>query len=198
MLTSLDDEHKTSSIPNQIYIYFSFTILSIPMNIKSIVLRTAKLFQIMSFKPTPTYSSNYERMLGNCTRILAAQMILTVDPPITSSSYILDNSCGPGIVSEQIKLLHPDTKIMAADLAPEMIDQVQQAIKANDWSSMQTEILDIRDLSILKDDSFTYVITNFGLPFPADLGSGPKITKEMFRILKMGGVALISTWAGET
>jgi ubiquinone/menaquinone biosynthesis C-methylase UbiE len=123
-------------------------------------------------------------------------MILTIDPPITRSSYILDNACGPGIVSEKIKLMHLDAKIMAADIAPRMNDQVQQAIKANGWSNMQTAVLGIRDLSTLKDGTFTHVFTNLGLPVPGDLGSGPKITKEIFRVLKIGGVALISPWAG--
>lgn len=63
---------------------------------------------------------------------------------------------------------------------------------------METKILDIRDLSALQDDTFTHVITNLGLPVPGDLESGSKITKEMFRVLKKGGVALVSTWAGKT
>src|SRR5688572_8729460 len=63
----------------------------------------------------PGPSSPYERMSGGCTRIVAAEMISSVSPPIDSSSYILDNACGPGIITEQVKLLHPDAKIMATD-----------------------------------------------------------------------------------
>jgi trans-aconitate methyltransferase len=76
-------------------------------------------------------TSNYERMSGNCTRILAAQIISNIEPPTTSSSIILDNACGPGIVSEQIKLLYPEVKILSTDIAPGMVEEVQQAIKAN-------------------------------------------------------------------
>jgi len=152
---------------------------------------------IMSFNTATPYSSNYERMSGNCTRILAAQMLSNISPPITSSSYVLDNACGPGIVSEQIKLLHPDAKILATDIAPTMIEELQRAIKSKEWSNMNTEILDVRDLSTLKDETFTHVITNLGLPVPGDLDSSPKIVSEMFRVLKIGGVALVSTWAGK-
>jgi len=48
-----------------------------------------------------------------------------------SSPFILSTACGPGIVSEQIKLLHSEAKILAADIAPAMIEQVQQAINTN-------------------------------------------------------------------
>jgi ubiquinone/menaquinone biosynthesis C-methylase UbiE len=152
----------------------------------------------MASKSLPMYSSNYERMSGNCTRLLAAQMIAKIDPPITSSWYILNNACGPGIVSEQIKLLHPDARILAVDIAPGIIEQAQQAINTNSWRNMETKVLDVRDLSALQDGTFTHVITNLGLPVPGDVGSGSKITKEMFRVLKKGGVALVSTWAGKT
>jgi hypothetical protein len=62
---------------------------------------------------------------------------------------------------------------------------------------MKTEILDVRDLSTLKDGTFTHVITNLGLPVPGDLDSGPKIVIQVFRVLKEGGVALIPTWSGK-
>jgi ubiquinone/menaquinone biosynthesis C-methylase UbiE len=107
-------------------------------------------------------------------------MISNIEPPITCSSYILDNACGPGIVSEQIKLLYPDAKILATDLAPGMIKEVQNAIKTNGWCEIKTEILDGRDLATLKDGTFTHVITNLGMPVPDDINSSLKIVGEMF------------------
>lgn len=157
----------------------------------------AKLFQTIIMSTT-SHSSNYERMSGNCTRLIAAQTISTIFPPITSSSYILDNACGPGIVSEQVKLLHPNAKIMATDLAPSMIEQIRQRIETEGWTNMQTDILDIRSLSSLPDNTFTHVITNLGLPVPDDPDSGLKAAREMFRVLQPGGVAVVSTWAGKS
>ena len=165
--------------------------------IKSTFWNITNIIPIMTSSTTATpYSSHYERMSGNCTRLLAAQMISHVNPPITGSSYILDNACGPGIVSEQIKLLYPEAKILATDLAPGKIEEVQSAIKTNRWGEMKTEILDVRDLATLKDETFTHVITNLGMPVPRDINSSPKIVSEMFRVLKRGGVAVMSTWAG--
>lgn len=123
-------------------------------------------------------------------------MVSKLSVPITSSSYILDNACGPGIVSEQIKLKYPEARIMATDLSPGMIESVREKIKENEWSDMETDILDVRSLSTLKDQTFTHAITNLGLPVPNDPESGLKVTKEIYRVLKVGGVAMLTTWAG--
>jgi ubiquinone/menaquinone biosynthesis C-methylase UbiE len=162
-----------------------------------IYFRLVQLFQAMSIKPTSSYSSNYERMSGNCTRIIASQMVASINPPITNSSYILDNACGPGIVSEQIKLLHPEANIMATDLSPAMIEEVKDLIKTENWSNMATDTLDVRDRSNIKDNTFSHVFTNLGLPVPGDQDSGAKVTKEIYRVLQRNGVAMVSTWAGE-
>ncbi|MCJ1393947.1 hypothetical protein MMC18_006824 [Xylographa bjoerkii] len=134
-------------------------------------------------------------MSGNCTRRIAAHIVSTISPPITSSSYILDNACGPGIVSEQIKLRYPDVHIMAADLLPAMIEETKRRIEAEGWSNMQADILDVRSLSTLPDHTFTHVIINLGLMAPGDPESGIKVTKEVFRVLKPDGVGVLSIWA---
>ncbi|KAF4617030.1 hypothetical protein G7Y89_g15119 [Cudoniella acicularis] len=141
------------------------------------------------------YSTNYDRMSGNCTLHVAVQMVSIISPTITPDSYILDNACGPGIVTEQIKLLHPDTKIMATDLSLDMIHETKVRMKTNGWSNVETDVLDVRSLSTLEDGSFSHVVTNMGLPVPGDPTSGLKSIKEMFRVLKKGGVAVMSTWA---
>jgi ubiquinone/menaquinone biosynthesis C-methylase UbiE len=124
-------------------------------------------------------------------------MVASINPPITNSSYILDNACGPGIVSEQIKLLHPEANIMATDLSPAMIEEVKDLIKTENWSNMATDTLDVRDRSNIKDNTFSHVFTNLGLPVPGDQDSGAKVTKEIYRVLQRNGVAMVSTWAGE-
>ncbi|MCJ1431855.1 hypothetical protein MMC27_001210 [Xylographa pallens] len=141
------------------------------------------------------YASTYERMSGNCTRLVAAHIVSTISPPITSSSYILDSACGTGIVSEQIKIQHPNARIMATDLSPAMIEETQRRIETEGWTNMQTDILDVRSLSTLPDSTFTHVIINMGLLAPGDPESGTKVTREVFRVLKPGGVAVLSIWA---
>lgn len=148
-------------------------------------------------KPNPAYSSNYERMSGNCTRIVASQMLQNLSAPITPSSYILDNACGPGIVSEQIKIAYPDAKILATDWSPDMVKETQNRIMKEGWNNMKTGIEDVRSLKGLQDGIFSHAFTNLGMPVPGDDDSGAKITSSLFRVLKMGGVALVSTWAGQ-
>lgn len=172
------------------------TILFYLMNrTTSLLLQVSKVFQ--SMKPNPAYSSNYERMSGNCTRTVASQMLHNLNPPITSSSYILDNACGPGIVSEQIKRIHPDAKIMATDWSPSMVEETQNRIKTEGWRNIETGIEDVRDLRGLQDGTFSHAFTNLGMPVPGDDDSGVNITSALFRVLEVGGIALVSTWAGQ-
>ncbi|TVY15090.1 Glandicoline B O-methyltransferase roqN [Lachnellula arida] len=140
-------------------------------------------------------TSNYERMTGNCTRIVAAEMVRIKSPSITSSSYVLDNACGPGIVTEQVKLLHPETKILATDLSPSMIEEVQKRTENDKWTNVKTDTLDVRDLSKLADNTFTHVLTNMGIYVPNDPNFALQAIKEMYRILRIGGAAVTSMWA---
>jgi ubiquinone/menaquinone biosynthesis C-methylase UbiE len=97
-------------------------------------------------------------------------------------------------VSEQIKLVEPNAKILAADLSPIMI--AQQLIRREAWADVETAILDVRNLLGLKDNTFTHVITNFGMLVPDDLEVAVKVVREVFRVLKPEGVAVIANWAG--
>lgn len=135
-------------------------------------------------------------MAGNCTRIVAEHIIATISPPITSASYILDNACGPGTVSEQIKHLHPDAKVMATDLNEGMIKEVEKQIRVKGWTNMQTGLSDIKSLHNMPDATFTHAITNFGMCASGNSESGLKAFKELFRVLQVGGVAVVTTWAG--
>lgn len=143
-------------------------------------------------------ASNYDRMCGGCTALVASQMLTFINPPITASSYILDNACGPGIVSAEIKVLHPDARIMATDFSPAMIDEVQARIKSQGWKNVTTDVLDARDLSCLPDEKFTHVFMNLGLPAPGDREESVTAVREVFRVLKPGGVAMFSSWAGKS
>jgi ubiquinone/menaquinone biosynthesis C-methylase UbiE len=101
-------------------------------------------------------------------------------------------------VTEQVKLLHPETRILAADLSPSMIEEVKKNINANGWRNVETETLDVRDLSKLADNTFTQVFTNMGIQVPNDPSSSLVAIKEMYRILQVGGAAVTSTWAGKS
>lgn len=120
----------------------------------------------------------------------------TLPLPITKDSYILDNSCGTGLVSAYIKSQYPFAKLKGADIAPGVIETYNTRITEGKWEGCDAEVLDCRDLKTLKDNTFTHVITNFGFaPNPDDPMGQQRAVKEMYRVLKPGGVAVVTTWA---
>ena len=119
-----------------------------------------------------------------------ARNVIKRTPPITSDSVILDNACGPGIVTGQIikeSNSNPTPQFFAADLSPAMLEQLRK----HDWASkVQAEVMDAQDLKY-PDDKFTHSFTNFalmGLPDPL------KAAQQIYRTLKPGGTAALTTW----
>lgn len=146
-----------------------------------------------------THSNTYERMGSNATTNIARAFLsdLTLLSPITESSYILDNACGPGIVTQLIKSQYPYAHIKGCDLAPGVIDVLKSKIAENKWENVETDVLDVRDLKTLEEGMFTHVITNFGFSPTPDDPSGPgRAAAEIYRVLKPGGVAVVTTWSG--
>jgi len=79
-----------------------------------------------------------------------------------------------------------------------MIEFFKTRALENNWSNISTDILDVRDLKSLQDGTFSHVITNFGFAPDVSDPTGPlKAAKEMWRVLKPGGVAVTTIWAGE-
>ncbi|KAL2851895.1 S-adenosyl-L-methionine-dependent methyltransferase [Aspergillus pseudoustus] len=146
-------------------------------------------------------SDVYERMTGGCTREVA-NILLTLDPKVDSLSVILDNACGPGIVTEEILERFPDAdgakpKISAADLAPSMVSNFTAKAKRRGWiakghqdNPLTVEIMDAEDLTYT-DGTFTHSYTNLGFPF---FPHPEKAAEQVYRTLRPGGTAFISTW----
>ncbi|MCJ1446551.1 MAG: hypothetical protein MMC23_007056 [Stictis urceolatum] len=137
-------------------------------------------------------ANNYERMTGGATRTIASELV-KLSPPITGDSTILDNACGSGIMIEELykampKGTHPTIK--AADAAPSMIDLLKYKIKQEGWSNVEAVTSPGESLTY-PDDSFTHSFTNHGLFFFKDADQG---AAEIYRTLKPGGTAIISTW----
>ena len=119
-----------------------------------------------------------------------ARSVIQRVPPITSDSIILDNACGPGIVSgEIIKQSKPDStpELFAADYSPAMLEQLRK----HDWAAkIHSELMDAQDLKY-PDEKFTHSFTDFALmALPDPL----KAAKQIHRTLKPGGTAALTTW----
>ena len=114
--------------------------------------------------------------------------------PITKSSVVLDNAAGPGILTgELIKQIPPSElpELHAADFSPAMI----RVLDAKGWGAkfgVKAVVMDAQDLKY-PDDMFTHVFMNLGIfALPEPL----KGTKQIFRVLKSGGIALVTTLRG--
>lgn len=119
-----------------------------------------------------------------------AQTVIRRTPPITSDSVVLDNACGPGIVTGQIIQSLPSNttpQFFAADFSPAMLEQLRK----HDWASrVHAETMDAQDLQY-PDNKFTHSFTNFALmAMPDPL----KAAKHIYRTLKPGGTAALTTW----
>ncbi|KAL2812939.1 S-adenosyl-L-methionine-dependent methyltransferase [Aspergillus granulosus] len=144
-------------------------------------------------------SEVYERMTGGCTREVA-KFLLTLDPKVDSSSVILDNACGTGIMAEEILGLFRDAakpKIHAADLAPSMISNFAAKAKIKGWvvdgnggDLLTVEVMDAEDLTY-PNNTFTHSYTNLGFPF---FPHAEKAAEHVYRTLQLGGTAFVSTW----
>jgi ubiquinone/menaquinone biosynthesis C-methylase UbiE len=129
---------------------------------------------------------------------IISKPISKISPPQVSNSQSPDNACGTGILTQLIKASHPKAHIKCADLAPGMIDIIKGKVQGLEWVNVETDILDVRDLKTLEDNSFSHVLTNFGFsPTPDDPAGPGKAAREMWRVLREGGVAVVSTWSGE-
>jgi ubiquinone/menaquinone biosynthesis C-methylase UbiE len=141
-------------------------------------------------------SAPYEKLTGGSTRRIAEACLQWL-PPLSSSLRILDNACGPGIVTRLIldrasELgVVPPPHITAIDFAPGMISQLEIHKSELEWNTVESRVLDAQRLEGIANDNFDAIFMNFGIfTLPnAELGA-----REMQRVLKPGGTAIVTTW----
>lgn len=119
-------------------------------------------------------------------------MTTSLSPIIPSTSKILDNGAGSGMLTSLILSQYPSTPIIAADISPGMLRTLESSHP--DWKSVETVVADAMDLlsAGLTDAMFSHSLGTFFLPFVPD----PKqVLSEMRRVTQPGGVVGISTWS---
>jgi ubiquinone/menaquinone biosynthesis C-methylase UbiE len=78
-----------------------------------------------------------------------------------------------------------------------MLARVRELIIQKPWKNVELEESDMRYLETLNDNSITHAITNFGIALMGEDAEGPlKSVRELHRVLKPGGVCIVTTWAG--
>lgn len=144
------------------------------------------------------HSDDYSRLVGGASERIGHSMLKDLSSPITPESYILDNACGPAIITSVIKSVEPKARVVAVDLTVGMLDQVKAKIEKFCWTDVETELLDIRELKTLKGDSFSHSFTSLGLQALWPDAEGPlKACKELYRVAQPGGICVIATWHGK-
>ena len=153
---------------------------------------------IMPEDHKPDMSDFFEKAADSYDRVaplmrdFALESIRSV-PPITSTSVVHDNACGPGIVSGQIidqyKPGEALPKMYATDFSKAMI----RVLHKHSWADkITTEVMDARDLKF-PDEKFSHSFTNFAL-MALSKEDAVKATRQLYRTLVPGGTAVVTTW----
>ncbi|KAI2464151.1 S-adenosyl-L-methionine-dependent methyltransferase [Annulohypoxylon bovei var. microspora] len=149
-------------------------------------------------------ASAYEKNVGSTSsRLAAAALSLLPLSSYTSSSHILDSASGPGIVTklllssspEAISVpglpISPPPRVTGIDFVPAMVDSFTANKASLNWTTADAFVQDSQDLGRFKDSEFDAVVMNLGIFTLNDPVAG---AAEMYRVLKPGGHAVITTW----
>ncbi|KAI1402186.1 S-adenosyl-L-methionine-dependent methyltransferase [Hypoxylon fuscum] len=149
-------------------------------------------------------ASAYEETAGATSGRLAAVALSHLPlSSYTSSSHILDSAAGPGIVAKLLLSsspadvsvpglpISPPPRVTGIDLAPVMIESFLANKAALGWTTADALVQDSGDLSPFKYAEFDAVVMNLGIFTLKDPVAG---VAEIYRVLKPGGYAVITTW----
>jgi len=139
------------------------------------------------------FSSTYQTRIGTCTMHGTSKLveILAKEAPFNEHSYAHDNGTGGGSIARAIKERYPTTKILATDISPGMLKQVDSL----NLPGLSTQLEDAVTLSGLDDNIFTHSLTSFAIQFTPDMLA---TVQSMHRTLKPGGIAGFAIWGAGT
>jgi ubiquinone/menaquinone biosynthesis C-methylase UbiE len=156
----------------------------------------------LTFEKFNMAAVKYEALTAGSTRELARHMI-AISPSIDSDSVILDNACGTGVVAQEILLSRfamsaAPPKITCVDAAPAMVDMARDichgiisSCTSHSSTNITCDTMPGETLN-LPDAHFTHSFTNQGILFFSDASKG---AHEIYRTLKPGGTAVVTSWA---
>lgn len=104
---------------------------------------------------------------------------------IQPGEKVLELGPGPGLFTiDASKRLGASGKLIAVDIQPEMINKIEKLIKENQVTNVETKVASAHELPI-EDNSIdrTFLVTV--LP---EIPDREKALKELFRVLKPGGI----------
>jgi trans-aconitate methyltransferase len=102
---------------------------------------------------------------------------------------ILELACGPGNVTRMLRSRFPECRIIAVDLAPQMIEIARKHLPDVDFRMM-----DVRNISTIPE-IFEAIMCSFCLPFLSK-SDAEKLIMDCADCMVSGGVLYISTMEG--
>jgi ubiquinone/menaquinone biosynthesis C-methylase UbiE len=132
-------------------------------------------------------ASYYEHFLGPLFfEPYAVEVAKLIDPPVVSLA--LEIAAGTGRVTRHIRArIAESAKLIASDISADMLAEAKKKLGHLD---IDWQIIDAEELPF-KDNSIDLIVCCFGFMFVPDK---KKAFAEAYRVLKRGGVFLITTW----
>ena len=143
----------------------------------------------ISVKRFDEFASVYAERFKNVDSYLSS-IDKFCDLIIKNKPSILELACGPGNVTQYIKDKFPDSKYIAIDLAPNMIDIAKQEVNGVDF-----RVMDVRKTSTF-NTNFDAIMCSFCLPFLSKSDTY-KLIADCADKLNENGVIYISTMEGD-
>jgi ubiquinone/menaquinone biosynthesis C-methylase UbiE len=139
-------------------------------------------------------ADQYDSLIGGATPELARH-VFSIAPDLGPDSIVLDNACGPAVLTRQLLRKFPPTSkkpvIHAVDGAERMIENARLKLGPTEDATVSLRVMTAEELDF-PDDSFTHSFTIAGIQH----FSQPEVaTKELYRTLKPGGLAVVTSWA---
>ena len=138
-------------------------------------------------EPWDLVSEGYTLESSNVMLSFARHAISLADP--APSAQVLDVATGPGVLA--LELAPRVARVDAVDFSPAMLEQFELQRRARGIENACARLADGQALPFA-DASFDAAFSMFGLMFFPDRSQG---FSELYRTLRPGGVAVVSSWA---
>ncbi len=109
--------------------------------------------------------------------------------PINKSASVIDVACGTGILT--CMMANQVHNVHAVDFSTEMLSDLRSRLTKREIHNVELTYADGQNLPF-KDNSFDDAFSLFGLMFFPDRIKG---FKEIYRVLKPNGIAVVSSWS---
>ena len=110
---------------------------------------------------------------------------------IQQGQKIIDIACGTGLISFRAAAATGSNGfVLGTDISEKMVELADKTSKANNIGNIRFERMDAEELKV-NDEEFDVAICALGLMYAP---SPVNVLKEMYRVLKNGGICIAAVW----